>query len=269
MIILKKNNMDFWCFMIKKDDFLISFAQKIKSYILFFKNLPIKHDSESSNCKIDTNEIYIILNAPSLETQDLSVLVGKQLMFVNRGFMHPFYEKLKPKFHAFVDPKFISGIWPVLWIDEILILSPDVTFIFPIEWKKSPILQPYITNKVNIHWLDWHLPFYNLGVSGACFSFAISQSIKNIYFTGFDATGIAHEMLNTSNSHFYGNDSELEGKSTKQFALDLYLHSRHLHDLNRFSDYCSKRGFNIINLTNGGLLDMFERKALLPSINNK
>lgn len=73
-------------------------------------------------------------------------------------------------------------------------------------------------------------------------------------------------MVKTANSHFYGNDSELEGKSTKQFVIDLFMHSHHLHDLNRLADYCKKRNISIINITNGGLLDMFPRETILPII---
>ena len=104
---------------------------------------------------------------------------------------------------------------------------------------------------------------------GACFSFAIQQKFEHIYFAGFDATGIGHEMVKTANSHFYGDDRELEGKSTQQFVIDLYMHSRHLHDLNRLAEYCKVRNIQIINITNGGLLDMFPRKKLLPLLDDK
>ena len=38
--------------------------------------------------------------------------------------------------------------------------------------------------------------FNNLGVSGSCFSFCnTTKNFEHIYFTGFDATGIGHEMI--------------------------------------------------------------------------
>ena len=103
-----------------------------------------------------------------------------------------------------------------------------------------------------------------MGVSGSCFSFAIQQKFEHIYFTGFDATGIGHEMIKTADSHFYGNDKELENKPTAQFAIDLLMHSRHVHDLNRLALYCKNHKIQITNITNGGLLDMFPRKNILP-----
>ena len=73
-------------------------------------------------------------------------------------------------------------------------------------------------------------------------------------------------MVQAADSHFYGNDEELIGKSTKQFAIDLLMHSRHFHDLNRFAEYCKKKNITVINMTNGGLLDMFPRENILPII---
>ena len=257
--------MDFWNLMIKKDDVIVSFVERVRSlkYGLTPSLLKLRHKMRSMPKDGIGKDLYIILNAPSLQSQDLSVLKGKVTMFVNRGFMHPLYKELKPTYHVFVDPKMIKGVWPVSWIEEILLLSPTTKILLPIAWSSNHMFLPY---KEHIYWLNWGLPFYNLGVSGSCFAFAIQQQFEHIYFTGFDANGIGYELVKAANSHFYGKDSELEEKSTKQFAIDLMMHSRHFHDLNRFADYCKKRDIKIINISNGGLLDMFPRENLLPVI---
>lgn len=259
--------MGFWTLMIKKDDFILSFVENLRS----LKNgmsctlRTVKKKMRQQPLEGLGQDIYIILNAPSLNTQDLSVLMGKNTMFVNRGFKHPLYEKLQPKYHVFIDTKMKNGIWPINWIDEIWSKSPSTKILLPIAWYKEPLFSKFRDNN-KVYWLNWHLPFYNLGVSGACFSFAIQQKFKHIYFTGFDANGIGYELIKADNSHFYGNDKELEGRSTEQFALGLYMHSRHLHDLNRLAKYCKSHDISIINMTNGGLLDMFPRKNILPLI---
>ena len=255
--------MDLWNLMIKKDDWILSFVEGFRALMLYTSLSKLRLRNQMRRLPLEgiDDDLYIILNAPSLKKQDLSVLKGKTTMFVNRGFMHPMYKELQPKYHVFVDPKMIKGIWPVSWIEEILSLSPQTKILLPISWSGNMMFNPYYEH---IYWLNWTLPFYNLGASGACFAFGIQQQFKHIYFTGFDATGIGHEMVRTSDSHFYGNDKELEGKSTKQFAVDLLMHSRHLHDLNRLADYCKKRDLKVINLTNGGLLDMFCRESVLP-----
>lgn len=257
--------MDFWNLMIKKDDYIISLAEGLRSLKSYLDPSMIKLRKEMRKLPKEGigKDLYIVLNGPSLQNQNLSALKGKNTMFVNRGFMHPLYKELQPTYHVFVDPKMIKGVWPVSWIDEIHKLSPRTKILLPLSWSKNSIFSPY---KDSIYWLNWNLPFHNLAVSGSCFAFAIQQNYKCIYFTGFDANGIGYEMVQAANSHFYGNDSELEGKSTKQFAVDLLMHSRHFHDLNRFADYCNKRGITIYNISNGGLLDMFPRENLLPVI---
>ena len=259
--------MDFWSLMIKKDDVIIELAEKIRKMknLLFSNNRNIRKKMYLRPIEGKGEDLYILLNAPSLATQDISVLKDKNTMFVNRGFKHPLYGLLKPKYHVFCDPKMIKGIWPVCWLDEIWSISPDTKIILPLSWYSNHIFDGYRNNPL-IYWSDAELPFYNLGVSGSCFAFAIQQKFENIYFSGFDATGIGHEMVKTADSHFYGNDSELEGKSTKQFVIDLLMHSRHLHDLNRLADYCKKKNIHLINITNGGLLDMFPRETVLPII---
>lgn len=257
--------MGFWSFMIKKDDWIIALAENLRKLknSISFSHFKLKREIRKRPLCGVGNDIYVLLNAPSLATQDLSVLKGKQTMFVNRGFMHPMYKELQPTYHVFVDTKMLNGIWPASWLDQIWEMSPNTIIILPLNWRNNSLFKSYLDNP-KIYWATYNLPFYNLGVSGACFSFAITQKFNHIYFSGFDATGIGHEMIKTADSHFYGNDKELENKSTAQFAIDLLMHSRHLHDLNRFAKWCEKKQLKLINITNGGLLDMFPRESILP-----
>lgn len=206
-------------------------------------------------------DLYIILNGPSLKTQDLSLLKGKNTMFVNRGFMHPLYKELQPKYHVFLDSKIRDGIWPITWIDDIFELSPHIRIILPIEWYNHPVFSAY-RNDERIFWLDWLVPFHTLGVSGGCFSYAIRQKFSNIYFTGFDANSCAYDMIKSSESHFYGSDPELKGMTSIQHSIALFSTALHLLSLNKLAVYCKKKSINIFNMTNGGLLDMFPRKKM-------
>lgn len=254
--------MNFWELMIVKDDLIIKFLNKIvtlKNKFNIREQQLLKNNNSKSFLGIGKN-LFIILNAPSLSNQNLEVLTGKTLMFVNRGFKHPLYEKLKPQFHLFVDNKLITGVWEISWLDEIVNLSPEVTFVMPVEWAFMPLLQPYIKKGYNFHWLKSGDKLTCLGASGSCFNFAINQKFNNIYFTGFDANGIGHELVKSSNTHFYGVSDDNNLKSTDNYVIDLYMHSRHLRDLSIFAKYCKKKNINIFNLTDGGLLDMFPRR---------
>lgn len=259
--------MGFFELMIKKDDVIIDIAEGLRT---LKNNLNptirrVKKEMAKRPIEGQGKDLYILLNAPSLKTQDISILKDKNTMFVNRGFMHPLYKDLQPKYHVFIDSKMLNGVWPVSWIDEIWAMSPNTTIILPVSWYCNNIFSKYRNDK-RIFWFSHSLPYHGLGVSGGCFSFAIQQKFEKIYFAGFDATGIGHEMVKTADSHFYGNDKELESKPTTQFVIDLYMHSRHLHDLNRLALFCKKHGYKLINVTNGGLLDMFPRENVLPII---
>ena len=119
--------------MIKKDDMIISCVERIRSIIINFSPSFFWRKRQMRNITPVGvgKDIYIILNAPSLKTQDLSVLKGKETMFVNRGFMHPMYKDLQPAYHVFVDTKMLKGIWPVSWIGDILQMSPNTKILLP------------------------------------------------------------------------------------------------------------------------------------------
>jgi hypothetical protein len=206
-------------------------------------------------------DLYIILNGPSLKTQDLNRLNGKNLMFVNRGFMHPLYKELHPKYHVFVDSNLRDGRWPIKWVNQIFEMCPDIRIIFPIEWYSHPRFT-HFKNDYRIFWQSKRVPFYVLGVSGSCFSYGISQKFDNIYLTGFDGNGCAYDLIKSPESHFYGADPELSDMTTRQHALALYSTFLHFIDLNDFAEYCKKRKIHIYNMTKGGVLDMFPRVDL-------
>ena len=251
--------MNFWKLMIKKDDFICEFINLIyhvKNFFDFKSRILI-----SKNPSFESSELVVVLNGPSLAEQDLSCLGNKSVLFVNRGFNHPLYSQLKPSFHAFVDPKMLTGEWPITWFKDIMSINPDIIFLVPVSWHRSLKIKEVIKEGANIYWLPFGKKCECLGVSGACFYFAINENIKNVYFTGFDGNGIGYELIN-SNSHFYGVNEENLRKNTNNFVIDLFLHSRHLHDLHKFQKKYSKKGFRFINLTNGGILDMFEKGTL-------
>lgn len=204
------------------------------------------------------SDVFIVLNAPSICNQDLSLLNGKDIIFVNRGFKHNLFQSLSPKYHIIIDPKILTGDWPISWLDEIISMTPDIKIVLPLQWSSLKLFKPYTSN---IIWLDLKKRFSALGVSGACFEFAIIQNYKKIYFTGFDGNGIAHEMIK-SQSHFYGYNEENNTKSTKNYIIDLFMHSRQFTELHKFAIKAKKKKIDIVNITDGGLIDMFPREKL-------
>lgn len=224
---------------------------------------------KSNNINIGKKrDIYIILNGPSIVDQDLTLLKNKSTMFVNRGFKHENFKKLQPEFHVFADNKILTGEWPIRWIDEIIKMVPSITFILPTKWAFHEKLKPYIDKGVKIHWITSKFSMSSLGVSGLCFQFCIEQKFKNIFFTGFDGNGIGYELVK-SPSHFYGHNKENLKKTTLDYAQDLYMHSRFFISLNQLAKYASNKKVSIVNLTKGGVLDMFPRMDFSNVIDDK
>lgn len=260
----------FWPLMATKDIIIYKVLTTTYRGIRFFnfREKSFLRNNKGFKNKHLNDELYLILNGPSLNLQDLSSLKGKNLMFVNRGFKHPLYRELAPKFHVFIDPKMISGEWDTNWIDEILELSPNTTIVLPVKWASHSKFKNYINQKVSILWIPIYESFNCMGVSGECFKTAIFLGFKTINFTGFDANGLAYELTKSSNSHFYGENLENKLKNNLDYVRDLYMYSRQLHDLEIFAKKCKRYNIKIFNLTQGGILSMFERKKLLSDLKN-
>lgn len=250
--------------MIKKDDWIINMINSFISFKNSFSLRQLKVLRAMKNEFKDTFEsetLFVILNGPSLQNQDLSILKGKNLMFVNRGFKHSLYKDLQPKFHVIIDPKFKSGIWPIEWLDEILEMVPEIIFVMPVTWNYLEILKPYKERGIKFLWIPRNSPLRCLGVSGSCFNTGMFLGFKKIFFTGFDGNGLAYELINHQ-SHFYGGNEENASKNSENYIIDLYMHSRHLNDLRWISKNSQAKGVSIFNLTDGGILDMFPRKKI-------
>lgn len=253
--------MDFWNLMVVKDDYIcsiINIFSKLKLYCSFRKQKLLCESQKKYD--FGSDDLFIILNGPSINNQDFLKLKGRQLIFVNRGFKHPLYSFLKPRFHVFVDKKMLTGEWPVIWFDQIVEMNPEVIFIMPVSWANKKQFLPYIEKGYNFYWIPFDSPASCLGVAGYCFQFALRQHFKRVFFTGFDGTGLANEILHTT-SHFYGTNEENLLKTTKEFRRDFYMFSRHLSDLHRIAVKSQKLHKSIINITDGGLIDMFPRES--------
>lgn len=252
-----------WRFMFWKDDVILGTLSSILSIKNTFNStlIVLKRRMKKKPKEGKGQSIYIILNGPSLKKQDISVLKGLNIIFVNRGFLHEEYAMLQPKYHVFEDSKLLNGEWPTEWFEEIWKLSPKTIIVLPCAWYTNSRFEKY--HKCDkIFWLPWYVPFHSLGVAGSCFSLAILKKYSKAYFTGFDANAPAFEMLQMSESHFYGEDEELKGRNSLQFALSLYMHGRHLRDWHRMGDYVKTTETEFLNMTEGGMIDSFPRISL-------
>lgn len=259
--------LDLWKWMVTKDDLILSLIECIWSAknLYGLRNLKWRRIGTDliKRARLDAEgrEVVIVLNGPSVKEQPLARLKGKDLVFVNQGFRLPMYKDLKPKYHVFIDSKLIHGVWDIKWLEEIHDMNPDVTYVMPASWARLPLLQRYIQKGYQIIWIDSCIGgLRGLGVSGACFDLARALKYKTIYFTGFEATSFAASLLKTS-SHFYGNDSDEAAMTASDIMKGYYMNARQIRELILIAESFKKGGINVVNLTNGGLLNMFPRKS--------
>lgn len=230
------------------------------------------------NCHLN-ERVFVVGNGPSIQKQNLKLLSNETTFFVNRGFQHEDYEIIKPKYHIFIDPKMATGEWPLSFLDEVVEKNPDVTFLLNGRWFKLPQFQNY-KDKYNIYWMmqtmfiqPWQrrtVDLTKLGIGGAVVEQGILAALymgsKNIYFTGVDGNGLCYNLVGES-SHFYGSNSEDINSNFNTIVKDLAMMSNSLRRWSLIAEYCMSQGAEIINLTEGGIMDCCRRNQFQKVFN--
>lgn len=255
---------DFWKFAVAKDDFFLSAVEFLASArnlwgLRNFRWRKIGERIVDAN-RVRGGDVVIVLNGPSIKEQPLERLKGKDLIFVNQGFRLPAYKELCPKYHVFIDTKMVRGVWDIKWLNEIKAMVPNIIFVMPASWARLPMLKPYVNSDFRIIWTENPVSgVRGLGVSGECFNLAKRLGYRRIFFTGFEATSFPLSLLKQA-SHFYGNDSDEETMDASDFMKGYYMNARQMRELILCARRFKKSGCEVINITNGGLLEMFERR---------
>jgi hypothetical protein len=270
---------NFWDFKQKIDDYFFEAVNITMKILFFIKSLSGKYDYMRNNSELKglhkSRKGFLVANGPSINKQDLKPLKDEVTFFVNRAFLHKDYEYIKPTYHVIVDPKLATGEWDIVFLDQIIRLNPEVTFLLNAKWYFLDIFQPYIKDeRFEIYWIDMNLfmtPFYKnrkidltkltygAGVTGSAIMSMMYMGMKDIYFLGNDGNGLCYEIIG-KDSHFYGKNPENSVKSTSDIYKDLYMMSLTIKNWTYISRYAKKIGINIYNCTEGGIFNMFERK---------
>lgn len=262
---------------LKKDHFLIgeiiiNEIINFYSYLIFnLKNIFgyykfLKKNIELKNIYKD-KRIIIIANGPSANNFDLKKVQNELLIMVNRSFLHPDYEFIKPNFHIFVDPKLATGVWPLEYIDIIFKKNPDVKLILNANWYHLEKFNKLRKNK-NVYWVKSKITslyfkkfnnnlcsiFSTLGVTGNAVSLASYLGSKKIYILGMELNGVI-KMLNNEDSHFNGKDPDYNQHTILDWSRDLGSNARGLRYWYIFSETLKKNNIYLINLSNTGLFN--------------
>ncbi len=260
------------------EDVIIEIIILIKKFEFYFKNYFLKKYSFLKKNKILKDKfinqnVFIIGLGPSIKNYDLNRLKNTNVIMVNRSFRIPEYSSLKPKYHLFVDNKLANGRWPISFIDEVLLKSPDTSIVLNANWYHLDKFKKFRDNK-NIFWIKLnHISLLNgeyiydltkITSNGAtviecAITFSVYLGFKNINILGVEGNGLSKLMCN-ENSHWDGKDSDYEHHNSLLYANDMISSQRGIKQWHSISKKLNKLNVNIYNLTKEGILDAYPYK---------
>lgn len=244
-----------------------------------FKN---KHKNE---------RVFILGSGPSINKQDLCLLKDEITFSLNSFYLHPENKIISPHYH------FISGLAvhphmadiATIWFNEIdeKILKPTILFMNWLDYKFITSNQ-FLTQKKVFYlsfkkWLgkentnpveiDASKDLYlgnNVGVMAL--QMALYMGFTKIYLIGFDHDWILR-YSDKQSTHFYEPGKSVIEKSGKtDWNVNNNWHrlfQENAHIWNQYillNNYAIKNSIEIINCTEGGILDVFPCKRLIDVI---
>ncbi len=237
------------------------------------KNRALKDKYKGETC-------FILGSGPSIKTQDLKKLKGQYVITQNNFHVHEDIEALNPIAHCIV-PKYQTKEYDSDWLEwfedmdkklpeqTLYFMGKNTKYIvdqFPNIAKKTYYLQtgfnPLFLKKAKV---DITGRMMNIPTAiTQCLTLALYMGFDTIYLSGMDLDQICR-FKDRDNMRFYGhspitrNDQE-KSIEDRQFSSGIAYFNRWNTwiQLNLIRDWASQRNKKIINITNGGLLDMFE-----------
>lgn len=231
---------------------------------------------------------FVIGNAPSLNTQDLSVLKDEIVLTVNQISRNKQFKSLNTNYHFWADPGFFkenSKEGDKELLEVMMSVNTEgnrpVCF-FPLEVKEF-VSKKKLDQILNVrYFVPGHILFdqyKKIDFSGmipgmnTVVQYAIMLGIymgcTEIYLLGCDCTGILSyiETKTDSGNFEYAYDiSQAEAERMKAMLggvsceQTFYGWAKIFEGYRLLGEYCKKRGIQLINSTNGGILDCLPRK---------
>ncbi|KKP77935.1 MAG: hypothetical protein UR73_C0007G0020 [candidate division WS6 bacterium GW2011_GWF1_35_23] len=271
---------------------------QIQKYRYYLKNRKVLQRNIEWKDKYIGQSCYILGNGPSLKGQDVSLLEGKIVFTVNNLMMTKEFETIKPSFHLMADPLNFSSedTNSQTLIDErfsVLRSSKfEPTCIFPLKVKPLVEEEDLYPDKKIIYFMNYgnwrngeirdinlqkFLPEY-VNIIHIAIMVAMYMGFKKIYLMGVDMTSflVNYEYkdeggFNQQYAHFYKEEERMKklllkawSKSNNEIALK---NMAQCFEIFRFlKTYGKRNGVEIVNLTKGGALDVFERRKFEEEI---
>ena len=238
-----------------------SHRKKYKADSFYEKLLEYKDKHKGSRC-------FIIATGPSLTYEDLSLLKGEYTFSMNSICLSYSKTDFRPTYYGIQDPNVFEKLYPVLfeeYKDSPLFYSVGLEKgkAIPSEWIPMPVNGLY-------HMYDY--------------LFTDKRFVKfsnNSYYVIYDGYTITYSLIQLavymgfSTIYLLGCDCNYSDDKNKQHFIETGVfdpsyktaHDRMIIAYKEAQNYAEKNGIKIINVTRGGMLDVFPRMKLEDVIN--
>ena len=237
---------------------------------LLGRNRTLKNKHKGRRC-------FILGTGPSIKTQDLLPLAHEITLAMAAFWKHLSVEKWQPTYYCIADPLFFDGSESVReFFGPLNQRIHHSTFFVPLvgarviqEQQLLPLERThYVAFPPGLSYglitdIDFvkRVPFI-LSVSQLCIMAAIYMGCSPIYLLGLDHDWLTHTG---HDRHFYeslaGLEKHPEVRTLADWGYKTVMESTvklwHIYEM--LSAYAHRRGIRILNATNGGFLDVFER----------
>lgn len=243
------------------------------------KNKVLKDIHKNERC-------FILGTGPSIKKTDIKKLKNEKCIFVSQFYLHQDYASINPMYHIF------SGMSPHMngkatydqWLSffkQIEDYVPTETMLFMNYLDKNIITEHGFFNNHTVHYfyykktiervlnegIDASSVLYGAqGILVMALQLALYMGFKDIYLVGFDACFEEKTLA----SHFYQKEASIidsvgvspEEKLSSLYRLEEECNAfvRFLYELRIFKTFAHNNKRNIYNATNGGVLEVFERR---------
>lgn len=255
-------------------EFIRSVLSKLYGWLLLLNknirltlriNKKFKNIHEGERC-------FIVANGPSIIKQNILPLKNEHVFFINKGWRHKDYKKIKPEYYCI--PKVEeSNKESIRWLKFISkkILKNTSVFLSYYDKNKCEKNKIFQNNTYFIiHHGSWkNFRFSNLNIVKPiptisnspmmCIQIAIYMGFKEIYLLGTDYDFLTHYGKST---HFYKEKTIVwhDIWGTYEDCVKTFLQI--MNEYRSIKLYSERRGIKIYNATLGGYLEVFRRKNL-------
>ncbi len=257
----------------------------------FFPNSLLARNAKFGNIH-KGERCFILGSGHSILTNDLAKLKNEIVITQNHFHSHKDIQLIHPKYHVVI-PKFHPSEYDKDWIDWIQemekTLPHDTTYFFGsntknlIDAKTELSPRTYYVNtgyhaialnhaKVNITKRIMNVPT----VITQCITIALYMGFSKIYLVGFDLDQICQLAKGRDNVRFYGHSQITKNEAEKSFensyassGFDFFNQWMIWRQLNLLKEYAEKKNIEVINATNGGMLNVYKRKNYDEVLNIK